>query len=145
MRVRVELEAVEIVIASVTFGDIGCDALGGAADLRSHIVLFFSGKRPRKFVRVHDDIERELEAFQIFKTALARFSMRRIRRLRNSIGFPCFPVSLPTYLLAYDIVNAMTAFCACKRFSASSYTTDCALSITPSVTSILRSAGKGCI
>ena len=37
------------------------------------------------------------------------------------------------------------AFCACSRFSASSKTTDCGPSITASVTSSLRCAGRQCM
>ena len=43
------------------------------------------------------------------------------------------------------IVRAMTAFCACRRFSASSKTTELGPSITSLVTSISRSAGSGCM
>ena len=58
-------------------------------------------------------------------------------------------VSLAVYCLLtviiYAIVNAMTAFCACRRFSASSNTTEFGPSITPLVTSTSRSAGSGCM
>jgi hypothetical protein len=37
------------------------------------------------------------------------------------------------------------AFCACRRFSASSNTTDCGPSITSSVTSSPRCAGRQCM
>ena len=43
------------------------------------------------------------------------------------------------------MVRAMTAFWPCRRFSAWSYTTERAPSITSSLTSTLRSAGSGCM
>src|SRR6266700_1523274 len=60
--------------------------------------------------------------------------------VRGNLGYGSF---LRTYLT--PIVNAIIAFCTCIRFSAWSYTTDCGPSITASVTSTPRSAGRQCI
>ena len=45
----------------------------------------------------------------------------------------------------HDIAQTSTAFCACRRFSASSNTTDCGPSSTASVTSSPRCAGRQCM
>ncbi len=57
----------------------------------------------------------------------------RLARIRTSAAKPAY------------MVRAITAFCAWRRFSASSYTTLCGPSMTASATSMLRSAGRQCM
>ena len=101
-----------------------CDHIGNVfaslfngTDLRSHIFMFLVADQ--RIAAHGDDSGFVLGGHRVF--------------LSRGVGW------------AYPIVSAITAFCACRRFSASSYTTEFGPSITASVTSILRSAGSGCM
>lgn len=62
-------------------------------------------------------------------------------------GFVCgqAPAGRRKKAYFFFISSASTAFWACRRFSAWSYTMECSPSITASVTSSPRAAGSGCM